>query len=173
MTIKLIGVNKQYLGLSTDTKPTAADVVAGALCYETDTGLTWLYDGSAWTVQSSASLEVTVLASAARTAATQSADLPNPGARGVIVVIDVTVSAATPSLTFTIQGKSSLGADYYTILAAAAITGVGVTVLRVYPGLTAIGNLTASDVLPKVWRVDVAVGDADSVTYSVNAIYIP
>lgn len=116
--------------------------------------------------------EETVLASAARTALVDSADLVNYNARGVVVVIDATALSATPSVTFTIQGKSSLGSDYYTILASAAIVGTGQTILRVYPGITAAANLSVSDVLPRIWRVSVAVGDADSLTYSVSANYI-
>ena len=119
-----------------------------------------------------ANREVTVFASAAYTASQNSADLLNPYARGVVVVIDATASASTPSVVFTIKGKSSLGSDYYTILASAAITGTGTTVLRVYPGLTASANLVASDVLPAVWRVEAVAGDADSLTYSVAANYI-
>ena len=37
----------RYVGLSTDTKPTAG-VAAGATFDETDTGYRWVYDGSAW-----------------------------------------------------------------------------------------------------------------------------
>lgn len=112
--------------------------------------------------------ELTLFASAARTASENSADQDNLHARGVIIVIDVTAASATPSVVFTIKGKSGLGSDYYTILASAAITGTGQTVLRVYPGLTAAANLVASDVLPRVWRVEAVHADADSITYSVS-----
>lgn len=116
--------------------------------------------------------EITVLASAARTASVNSADLSNPSARGAVIVIDATASAATPSVVFTVKGKSSLGSDYYTILTSVAITGTGTTVLRVYPGLTAAANATVNDVLPLVWRVEAVAGDADSLTYSVSCNYI-
>ena len=88
-------------------------------------------------------------------------------------MIDVTAISATPSVTFTIQGKDDLSGKYYTILASAAITGTGTTVLRVYPGLTAAANLTANDVLPGTWRLITTHGDADSITYSVGASLIP
>lgn len=113
--------------------------------------------------------EVAVFASAAYTASQNSADFKNPYARGMVLVIDATSSAATPSVVFTIKGKSALGSDYYTILASAAITAAGTTVLRVYPGLTASANVTANDVLPLYWRVEAVAGDADSLTYSVAA----
>lgn len=116
--------------------------------------------------------EITLLASAARIASVNTADQNNQFWRGVIVTIDATAAADTPSVVFTIQGKSALGTDYYTILASAAVTGAGVTVLRVYPGLVAATNLVANDVLPRVWRVSVAAGDADSLTYSLSANYL-
>lgn len=40
----------QYVGLSSDTKPTSSNVVAGATFVERDTGLTYIYDGTAWGV---------------------------------------------------------------------------------------------------------------------------
>lgn len=114
-----------------------------------------------------------VLASEARTATVASDTFANPGWRGLILVIDATASAATPSVVFTIQGYSPLGDDHFTILASAAITGTGTTVLRVYPGLTAAANTVANDVLPHLWRVNAVHADADSITYSVNAIMLP
>lgn len=116
--------------------------------------------------------EVTVYSSAARTATPTATDLTNYNHRGVVVVIDVTAITDTPSVTFTIEGKSTLGSDYYTILASAAITGTGVTVLRVYPGLTAVANQTANDIIPRLWRVTPVHADADSITYSVSANYV-
>lgn len=116
---------------------------------------------------------LTVLASAARTATVTSGNLNNNGYRGLHLIIDATAAAATPSVVVTIQGYSPLGDDYYTILASAAITGTGTTILRVYPGLTAAANLVANDCLPPVWRVNAAHADADSITYSVAALMLP
>lgn len=113
-------------------------------------------------------------ASAARTATPTATTYANgDGHRGVVVVIDVTAIAASPGITVTIQGYSPVGDDYYTILAGLEITGTGTTVMRVYPGLTASNNVTANDVLPPQWRVNVVHTDSDSITYSVNAMLIP
>jgi len=117
--------------------------------------------------------QVTVLASAARTASVDSAVFSGDGYRGIQLIIDATASAATPSVVFTLQGYSPAGNDYYTILASAAITGTGTTVLRVFPGSTVTANLAANDILPPLWRVSVAAGDADSLTYSVAANLLP
>ena len=46
MTVVLISSIRNYVGLSSDTKPTAP--TAGSTFYETDTGATYIYDGAAW-----------------------------------------------------------------------------------------------------------------------------
>ena len=114
-----------------------------------------------------------VFASAARTATVASDVQVNTGYRGVHLVIDCTTSADTPSVVFTIQGYNPLGDDYYTILASAAVTGAATTVLRVYPGLAASANVSVSDCLPELWRVNAVHADADSITYSVCANLLP
>lgn len=119
-------------------------------------------------------VQQTVLASAARTATVASSTFGNDlGHRGVEVVIDVTAAADTPSVVFTIQGYSPLGDDYYTILASAAITGTGTTVLRAFPDATAAANTVANFQLPGLWRVNAVHADTDSITYSVNAWLMP
>ena len=119
-----------------------------------------------------ANINATILASAARTGTTASADQTNYNGRGLHLVIDVTSITDTPSITVTIQGKDALSGQYYTILASAAISTVSSTVLRVYPALTAAANATANDILPRTWRVNVVHGDADSITYSIGASII-
>lgn len=116
--------------------------------------------------------EITLLASAARTADPTIADQDNLAARGLVLIIDVTAVAATPSVVFTIKGKDPVSGKYYTLLASAAIVGTGTTVLRVYPGLTAVNNQVASDVLPRTWTVTAVHADSDSITYSLGAILI-
>ena len=113
--------------------------------------------------------EVQIKASAAYTASWNGDDQTNVNARGVVVTIDCTVDPAAASVVFTIQGKDAESGKYYTILASAAVAGVETRVLRVYPGLTAAGNLTVSDVLPRTWRVIATHADTDSITYSVGA----
>jgi hypothetical protein len=132
---------------------------------------TMIFNGSSWD-RTRGNMDVTVLSSAARTATLQSSDITNYNAKGLHLVIDVTAIAATPSVVFTIQGKDALSGKYYTILASAAITGTGTTVLKVYPGLTGVANSKADDLLPRVWRVDATHADADSITYSVGASVI-
>lgn len=108
------------------------------------------------------------LASAARTAAVTGVDVASNSADGVRVILDVTVDPAAASITLTIQGKDPISGSYYTLLTGAAVAGVGTTTYTVYPPITAVANVAASAVLPSVFRINMAVADTDSMTYSVN-----
>jgi len=47
MAVTRISTPHEYVGLSTDEKPTE-DVPAGSRFYERDTGLEFIWDGTAW-----------------------------------------------------------------------------------------------------------------------------
>lgn len=110
-----------------------------------------------------------VLPSAARTASVNSPSFPGVGGRTLTVIIDATASAATPSVVFTIERYNPVGGDWTAVLASAAVTGAGNTVLVVGPGVTAVANAAANTSVPFTWRVTATAGDADSLTYSVYA----
>lgn len=116
-------------------------------------------------------VDVVVLASAAQTTTQTQADQTNYGGRGVVVILDVT-SAGTGSITLEIDGKDPASGKYYAILTGVAVVANSTTVYRVYPGLTAAANATASDVLPRTWRIKVTANNANPVTYSVGASVI-
>ena len=81
--------------------------------------------------------------------------LEYPYGRGIKVFVNISAITAG-SAVVTIQGKDPSG-NYYTVLASASLTATGETVLTVYPGTTAAANSVANDVLPRQWRVSVAV----------------
>ena len=112
--------------------------------------------------------------SAAGLGTVNTADLYNIPCKGVVVVINITaITGTTPTLTVTVQGKAPAGNVYYTILASAALAATGQTVLRVYPGLTAAANLTASDVIPRTWRISYTIGGTTpAVTATIDAMLI-
>lgn len=89
---------------------------------------------------------------------------------GCLIFINVT--AVTGSLTVTLQGKDETSGTYYNIIASPAIAATGMTVLRVYPGLTAAANATVNDVTPVTCRLSsvVATGPATA-TVSIQLIY--
>lgn len=121
-------------------------------------------------IQRNAGKEVQeIFASAARTATPTPANIAVRSAQGLFF-INVTAVTATPSVVFTISGISPNGSTLYTILASAAITATGLTVLRVSPHLTAAANTIAKDILPAAIRVAAAHGDTDSITYSVHFV---
>ena len=93
-------------------------------------------------------------------------------ARGLLLFIDITAVGGTPTLTVTLQGKSPTGV-YYTILASAALSATGLTVLKVYPALTAAANAAANDVIPEVYRVSAVIaGTTPSITATIHALEI-
>lgn len=109
-----------------------------------------------------------VFASAARTA-TVSVTMSTQCLGGVFI-IDCTAVTATPSVVFTIAGVDPASDKAYTILASAAITGTGTTVLRIHPSFTAAANTIAKDVLPQALKITATHADADSITYSVGFV---
>lgn len=107
----------------------------------------------------------------ATTQTTTTADQVNLGGRGIKLVVDITaISGTGAQIIVTLQGKDVASGKYYSILVSAALTSVATTVLSVYPGLTASANVTASDVLPNIWRVQYAIsGTTPSITATIGA----
>lgn len=105
-----------------------------------------------------------IFTKAARTA-TSSITIPCESPQGLFF-IDVSAASATPSVVFTIEGIAPTGkSTVYTVLTSAAITGVGLTVLRVSPHLTAAANTIAKDILPAALKITATHADTDSITY--------
>lgn len=116
-----------------------------------------------------ANRDLTVYASAARTATPETTTQTNQTGAGLHVVIDVTEVGVTPSVVFNVEGFDSASGKWYVLLASAAITAVGTTVLKVFRGATAAANSAANDQVPPQWRVRPVHGNAVSITYSVGA----
>jgi hypothetical protein len=113
----------------------------------------------------------TILISGARTTTQTSSDKTNTAARGIRVVLDVTV-AGTGSVTLEIDAKDATSGKYTPLLTGAAVTTNSTNVYVVYPNLTPVANSIASDVLPTTWRVVITANNANSVTYSVGSSYL-
>lgn len=117
--------------------------------------------------------DLVILASAARTTTQTQPDQTNfSNARGIKVLLDMTV-VGTGSVTLTIQGKDLASGKYYTLLAGAAVTTNTTNVYTVYPGISATANVSANDVLPHTWRALVTANNANSATYSLGASLLP
>jgi hypothetical protein len=109
-----------------------------------------------------------VLGSASRSGTTTSQTFNNYEHRGAHVLIDVTVAPGTDTVTPKIQGYDPTTDTYYDILVGSAIDATGTTVLKVYPGIAAVANGSASDFLPTAWRVVMTHSAATDFTYSVS-----
>ncbi len=120
-----------------------------------------------------ATIRETLYASAARTATPTASIVSMRGRRGVQIVIVATASADTPSVVATVQCHDALSDTFYTVLTSAAITGAGTTVLTVYPGATAVANVSTGNVIPDLFKVVMTHADGDSITYSVSAHLLP
>ncbi len=119
------------------------------------------------------------LASKARTAETVSEWISSGGATWLLIMFDWTVEAASSTLTLSIEGLDPASGKPFTVwTAAAALTAIGSDAAKVntYYAIgtallaSAVGGLTDVEnvPVPSTWRVKVAVGDADSATYSIG-----
>lgn len=99
-------------------------------------------------------------------------DIGNTSADGAVFVVDITaITGTSPTAVFTIEGKDPVSGKYYTILQSASLSTVATTVLRVHPAMTAAANVTASDMLPSVFRVRATIGGTTpAVTATVGVI---
>lgn len=130
-----------------------------------------LYNGATIDQQRGNLDNIVVAASAARTTTVTQADQTNYNHKGIIAVLDVTVPG-TGSITLEIDGKDPVSGKYYAILTGAAVTTTTTNIYRVYPGLTAAANATASDVLPRTWRLKITANNSNSITYSCGVMLI-
>jgi hypothetical protein len=118
---------------------------------------------------------VSLLDSAARTATTngvvQSDNVAATFvAKGAHIILDVTAIVAAPSIVLHMQGFEGSGAVlFYDLLVSVPIIAIGTYVLKIYPGILAVPNLSANDLLPDQWRIAVIHDNANSITYSVGA----
>lgn len=140
----------------------------------------FLWNNVGWDKQRS-NFEAVALASASRATTTNSADLTNHNAHGIIALLDIT---ATPNnaetLTLAIQAKDSISGKYLPLTAFATILASGLGALPVtatfgytlYPGTAetaAVGNHEVQSlVLSRTWRVQVIHSAGGSWTYSVS-----
>ena len=119
--------------------------------------------------------EATALASAARTATTNSADLVNYNARGVMVYFSITAVPGVDTVTLTVAAKDPIAGTYETLLTGAAEAGAATKAYLIYPGAGAAANgvdVVNAYPLPRTWRVTVTHSAGTSFTYSVAVAYI-
>lgn len=97
--------------------------------------------------------------------------LDNPFWCGVQIGINITaITGTTPTLTVIIEGLDEASGVYYPLLSSAALAATGFTLLSLYPGIATAANASASQALPKSWRVRyVIAGTTPAVTATIGA----
>lgn len=118
----------------------------------------------------------TVLSSTQRTTTTTS-NQTNPGARGVLVYLNVSGAATTSALTLSVRAVDPVSSNYIDLLTATtAATTTGTKTYIVYPGVGAAGasvDQVAGFGLPLNWSIQIAHADTSAKTYSIGADYLP
>lgn len=132
-----------------------------------------LYNGGTFDRQRN-NEELTLLASAARTAETPSPLQTNYNGQGLIIFVDWTVETDTVTLTPRLEIQDSISGDYFTIwTAAAGLTAIGHAVYLFVPGGAAGSYTEAVNLrIARDWRFVMGVGDTDEATYSVSAVVL-
>lgn len=116
--------------------------------------------------------QVKVLASASRTTSQLANYFKNPeGARQLMVTVNVTI-AGTGSITPTVGFITASGVKVPLLVGAAQTTN-GAINLQVGMDLTAAANLIAKNSVPASLYVDVVANNANPVTYTVDAEFLP
>jgi hypothetical protein len=94
--------------------------------------------------------------------------------RGIKVILDQTVNAGSAgSITLSILGYDKTSNKTWVILAGAAVAAVATNVYTVYPGIIAVTNVSANDVLPDRYEIVVTANNANPVTYTVAWALLP
>lgn len=172
-TVAVIG---DFSSPNTIARVTSPSDAQGSVTALATLALPSLYNGSS-TDRQRGNTDLSLLASAARTATTASADQTNYNGRGVRLVLSVTAASGTGGLQAEIQGKDSISGAYFQLNTdPAAVTATGTYVYDLYPStLSAAANgitQATQALLSRTWRVNVKAGDASSYTYSVSAVTI-
>lgn len=132
----------------------------------------YLFNGTNWDRQRNNQDGLTAGITAAGVTTTQTgADQTNYNARGVLVVLDMTV-VGTGSVTIAIQGKDTVSGKYYALLTGAVVSTNSTNLYQLYPGVTVAANAAVSSPLPRTWRIVVTANNANATTYTVGASLI-
>lgn len=103
--------------------------------------------------------------------------MADPAIKGLVIFVNVTANAATPSVVPTIKVTGRAAGSFVTLRTFTAITNVtgnGLYAYFIYPGISDLGltEVVADEVLaypiPTHIEFSMVHGDADSITYSVE-----
>lgn len=137
-------------------------------------GRHFTFNGTTWD-RIRGNIEGTALASAARTAETDSADITVYNNVGIMVFLDITVASGTGGLQTVVQLKDPVSGNYVNGNVWTAVTATGTRAHAHYPGAAdapaaAAGRISLADeqIVTRTMRIRVSPGDGSSYTYSVG-----
>lgn len=112
-----------------------------------------------------------IFALAAAATSGNTATLDNAFWSGLQLGVNITaITGTTPSLTVIIEGQDDVSGVWYPLLTSAALNATGFTLLTLFPSVTVVANVSASQVLPTTWRVRyVIAGTTPAVTATIGA----
>jgi hypothetical protein len=154
LEVDLVGVNGQALQLDDTDKLTVVP---------------YLYNGSGHNPLYN-NHELTLLASAARTAQTGSDWQYNRNHLGMVLFVEVTAIVDTPIITPAIDVRDPISLTQFEIWSATTgINSTGNYRYLLFPGAAGTGSYTEVEQIcvPRQWKLRMAHADADSITYSV------
>lgn len=128
----------------------------------------YVWSGSNWEVETG-NAEIDLIASTSTGSNAASAVQQNNNSRGLHVMIDVTAVTGGSTITPSIQGLDNTSNQFYDLLIGLPINAIGLTIIKLYPGITGSPNISANDILPRNWRVFVENTGGGSYTFSVGA----
>jgi hypothetical protein len=114
-----------------------------------------------------------VFASAGRTATPTAVEIEVDGHKGVEVYVNITAVTSTPSTTFAIDSWDEITQAYVNLVTSAAQAGVATVRLTVYPGAPVSANVSANANIRNKIRIAPVHGNANSMTYTVDACFLP
>jgi len=119
---------------------------------------------------------LTIEASAARTTTANGTTITNASGRGAMFYINVSAaSGTTPTLVVQLQVQDPVSTSWIDITGAATptITGTGLSMLTVCPGIVEAANTKVAQGLPRVFRFRWTIGGTTpSFTFSIGAQYL-
>jgi hypothetical protein len=119
---------------------------------------------------------VTIEASAARTTTANGTTITNASGRGAMFYVNVTAATGTtPTLVVQLQVQDPVSLNFIDITPAVtpSITGTGLTMLTVCPGISEAANSRVAQGLPRVFRFRWMIGGTTpSFTFSIGAQYL-
>jgi len=136
-----------------------------------------LFNGTTWDPQTGAVSVANVLSVSGGTTTQTSAAQTNYNCRGIILFLNITAASGTGGLTPQVQmvDPGGTGAAAAQVAIGTAQTTTGLKVYQIYPGVATPGALTAQaqQIVPRTFKLLVAVGDSSAYSYTLSYCLIP